>query len=220
MYTARIAKIIMVACLAAFCLLVVFGNLTDYQSNFLFVQHVMSMDTTYPGNKLMYRAVTEPAYWQAAYTLIIFGEATAGLLLLIALHVDFVLPSYLDQDFVVWILLLAWAMTLIADAQWPRRQIRDRMLAISAACLAVVFLHSLHDRPWSLGRGPFQRWADLLRQPRFLGVLREVLYERRAAKNEGDQQPERADAHAREAALPDPGLHHGTPPPSTLPASR
>jgi predicted small integral membrane protein len=82
MYTARIAKIIMVACLAAFCLLVVFGNLTDYQSNFLFVQHVMSMDTTYPGNKLMYRAVTEPAYWQAAYTLIIFGEATAGLLFL------------------------------------------------------------------------------------------------------------------------------------------
>ncbi|BAQ17070.1 DUF2165 family protein [Methyloceanibacter caenitepidi] len=82
MYTARIAKIVMVACLAAFCLLVVFGNLTDYQSNFLFVQHVMSMDTTYPGNKLMYRAVTEPAYWQAAYRLIIFGEATAGILFL------------------------------------------------------------------------------------------------------------------------------------------
>ncbi len=82
MYTARIAKIIMVACLGAFCLLVVFGNLTDYESNYLFVQHVMSMDTTYPGNKLMYRAVKEPAYWQAAYTLIIFGEAVAGLLFL------------------------------------------------------------------------------------------------------------------------------------------
>lgn len=82
MYTARIAKIVMVACLAAFCLLVVFGNLTDYQSNYLFVKHVMSMDTTYPGNKLMYRAITEPAYWQAAYALIIFGEAVAGLLFL------------------------------------------------------------------------------------------------------------------------------------------
>ncbi len=66
MYITRITKIVMVACLAVFCLLVVFGNLTDYQSNFLFVKHVMSMDTTYPGNKLMYRAVTSPELWHTA----------------------------------------------------------------------------------------------------------------------------------------------------------
>jgi predicted small integral membrane protein len=82
MYITRIAKIVMVACLAVFCLLVVFGNLTDYQSNFRFVKHVMSMDTTYPGNKLMYRAVTRPELWHTAYALIIFGEAVAGVLLL------------------------------------------------------------------------------------------------------------------------------------------
>jgi predicted small integral membrane protein len=82
MYITRISKIVMVACLAVFCLLVVFGNLTDYQSNFLFVKHVMSMDTTYPGNKLMYRAVTRPELWHTAYALIIFGEAVAGVLLL------------------------------------------------------------------------------------------------------------------------------------------
>ena len=82
MYITRITKIVMVACLAIFCLLVVFGNLTDYQSNFLFVKHVMSMDTTYPGNKLMYRAVTSPELWHTAYALIIFGEAVAGVLLL------------------------------------------------------------------------------------------------------------------------------------------
>ena len=65
MYITRIAKIVMVACLAVFCLLVVFGNLTDYQSNYLFVKHVMSMDTTYPGNKLMYRHRC-PELWKAS----------------------------------------------------------------------------------------------------------------------------------------------------------
>ena len=82
MYITRIAKIVMVASLAVYCLLVVFGNLTDYQSNFLFVQHVMSMDTTFPGNRLMYRAITNPALWHAAYAVIIAGEALAGVLLL------------------------------------------------------------------------------------------------------------------------------------------
>lgn len=82
MYITRIAKIVMVACLAVFCLLVVFGNLTDYQANFLFVKHVMSMDTTYPGNTLMYRAITSPELWHAAYALIIAGEALAGVLFL------------------------------------------------------------------------------------------------------------------------------------------
>ena len=83
MYITRIAKIVMVACLAVFCLLVVFGNLTDYQSNYLFVKHVMSMDTTYPGNKLMYRAIVSPELWHAAFAGIVAGEAIAGLLFLV-----------------------------------------------------------------------------------------------------------------------------------------
>jgi predicted small integral membrane protein len=82
MYITRIAKVVMVACLAVFCLLVAFGNVTDYQANFLFVKHVMSMDTTYPGNTLMYRAITSPELWHAAFVLIIIGEALAGVLFL------------------------------------------------------------------------------------------------------------------------------------------
>lgn len=82
MLITRIAKIVMLACLAAFCLLVVLGNVTDYQANFLFVKHVMSMDTTYPGNKLMYRAITNPELWHGGYALIIAGEALTGLLFL------------------------------------------------------------------------------------------------------------------------------------------
>ena len=82
MLTARYAKIIMSLALAAFCLLVAFDNLTDYGTNYLFLQHVMSMDTTFPGNALMYRSITNPVLWQIAYALIIAAEALTGLLFL------------------------------------------------------------------------------------------------------------------------------------------
>jgi predicted small integral membrane protein len=73
----RLAKVAMVASLAVFAFLVTFNNITDYGSNFAFVQHVLSMDTTFPGNALMWRAVTAPIVWHAAYWLIIVGEALA-----------------------------------------------------------------------------------------------------------------------------------------------
>ena len=60
MLIARYAKIVMSLALAAFCLLVAFDNITDYGTNYLFVQHVLSMDTTFPGNALMYRVDHQP----------------------------------------------------------------------------------------------------------------------------------------------------------------
>ena len=56
----RFAKIVMSLALGLFCLLVAFDNLTDYTTNYLFVQHVLSMDTTYPGSELRDRAITNP----------------------------------------------------------------------------------------------------------------------------------------------------------------
>jgi predicted small integral membrane protein len=70
----RVAKVVMVASLAVFAFLVTFGNITDYDSNFEFVRHILSMDTTFPGNALMYRSITAPALWHAGYWLIILGE--------------------------------------------------------------------------------------------------------------------------------------------------
>jgi predicted small integral membrane protein len=79
MIEARIAKLVMVASLAAFALIVAFDNITDYGSNFEFVRHVLSMDTTFPGNALMYRAITNPIAWHLGYGAIILGEALTGL---------------------------------------------------------------------------------------------------------------------------------------------
>ncbi len=80
----RLSKIVMCLCLAAFAFLVAFGNITDYGSNFAFVQHVLSMDTTFPGNALMYRSITNPTLWSIGYWLIICGEALTCILFLIA----------------------------------------------------------------------------------------------------------------------------------------
>lgn len=82
----RTAKIVMSLALGLFCLLVAFDNLADYTTNYLFVQHVMSMDTTFPGNEMRWRAITNPALWQLAYGTIILGEALTGALFLIGAY--------------------------------------------------------------------------------------------------------------------------------------
>ena len=67
----RYSKIILVAAVALFAALVAFGNITDYGSNFVFVQHVLSMDTIFPDSAIGYRAITWPLAHHAAYWLII-----------------------------------------------------------------------------------------------------------------------------------------------------
>ena len=74
MFAARVVKLVMVASLAIFAFLVTFGNVTDYGANFGFVRHVLSMDTTFPGDALAYRAITDPALWRFGYGVIILGE--------------------------------------------------------------------------------------------------------------------------------------------------
>jgi predicted small integral membrane protein len=80
----RLAKISLVATSALFLLLIVFNNLTDYGSNFEFVRHVLSMDTTFPGNRGMWRAMTSPIIHHVFYALIIVWELVAGVLLVVA----------------------------------------------------------------------------------------------------------------------------------------
>lgn len=79
MIATRCAKIVMTFGLALFGLVVAYDNIVDYGSNLAFVQHVLSMDTAFPGNALMGRAITSPILQQAGYWLIIAAEALTGL---------------------------------------------------------------------------------------------------------------------------------------------
>jgi predicted small integral membrane protein len=60
---------------AIFYTLVVFNNTTDYGSNYEFVRHVLMMDSTFPGNHGMWRAINSPAAHTAFYLSIITWEA-------------------------------------------------------------------------------------------------------------------------------------------------
>jgi predicted small integral membrane protein len=77
----RLAKILLIAGVAVFYTLVVFNNLTDFNSNAQFVHHVLAMDTTFPGNHGMWRAITSPAIHLVFYLTIIGWETITTALL-------------------------------------------------------------------------------------------------------------------------------------------
>jgi predicted small integral membrane protein len=80
MIAIRAAKITMVAAIALFATLAAFGNLTDYGTNFVFVRHVLSMDTIFPNSVIGYRAITSPVPHHLAYAFIIAAEALTAIL--------------------------------------------------------------------------------------------------------------------------------------------
>lgn len=77
---ARLSKALLTLALGIFALLVGADNIIDYGTNFAFVQHVLSMDTTFPGNKLMWRAISSDWVHHAAYAAIIAAEFLTGAL--------------------------------------------------------------------------------------------------------------------------------------------
>jgi predicted small integral membrane protein len=85
----RLAAIVVVAINALYITLVVFGNITDFDTNRPFVEHVLAMDTTNfggpPGEGLdedtMWRAIESPTFERARAR----NLATLGLLGLVIL---------------------------------------------------------------------------------------------------------------------------------------
>ena len=77
----RLTKIAVIAALAAFALLIAYDNVFDYNSNYQFVRHVLSMDTIFPDSVLRSRAIDSETMWRAANASIIATEASTGLLL-------------------------------------------------------------------------------------------------------------------------------------------
>jgi len=87
------AVAILVACNALYVFLVALGNITDYDTNYAFVQHVLSMDTTNFGAAegtgldpdVMWRSINDPVLWNVGYIGIIVWESAAAVVLILAL---------------------------------------------------------------------------------------------------------------------------------------
>jgi len=80
----RLLQTFVVAAVALFATMVFLGNILDYSSNEAFVKHVLSMDTTFEGNSLMWRAITNEGLQTAAYIGIIVVEFAIAVLAWIA----------------------------------------------------------------------------------------------------------------------------------------
>lgn len=83
--TSRIIRITKIALLAFFGIyagLVVIGNIVDPNSNLTFVNHVLSMDTTFQNPELEGRAITNAALHRVAFWTIVLIEALVCVLCL------------------------------------------------------------------------------------------------------------------------------------------
>jgi predicted small integral membrane protein len=77
----RSAKALLLAAVALYYTLVIFNNLTDFDSNLQFVRHTLTMDTTFPGNHGIWRAIHSPAIHLVFYLSIIAWEISTAILL-------------------------------------------------------------------------------------------------------------------------------------------
>jgi predicted small integral membrane protein len=77
----QLGQTAMVAAVALLFTLFAFGNITDPDTNWQFVRHVMAMDTIFPDSTLRWRAVTDPGVQKAVYGLIIATESATAILL-------------------------------------------------------------------------------------------------------------------------------------------
>jgi len=71
----RVSKAVLVFAIALFYTILVLDNITDYGSNYEFVRHVLMMDSTFPGNHGMWRAVNSPLVQTVFYIGIIAWES-------------------------------------------------------------------------------------------------------------------------------------------------
>ncbi|MDH5480418.1 MAG: DUF2165 domain-containing protein [Nitrosomonas sp.] len=79
MYT-RLSKVIFIWAIALFASLAAFSNLADYNSNYVIISHVLKMDTTFPDNQGLWRAIESPFIHHIVYGLIIFLEIIVAIL--------------------------------------------------------------------------------------------------------------------------------------------
>ena len=84
MVIVRLSKIVMIGSLAFWAFLITLGNVTDYGTNWAFVQHVLSMDTIFPDSTLKWRAITHPTAHHVSYWAIIVTEGLMCLAFLAA----------------------------------------------------------------------------------------------------------------------------------------
>lgn len=159
MIAIRICKMLLLASVAFFFTLVVLSNTTDFDSNYQFVRHVLMMDSTFPGNRGMWRAVRAPWIHMAFYLGIIAWEILNVVLcwwgsvaLLRALHksdAEFqrakqvgvvALTAGMLQWFVAFLCVGAEWFMMWQSKLWNGQDAAFRMFAVEGLVLVILLL--------------------------------------------------------------------------------
>lgn len=85
-FALRLLKVFVLFAAGFYGFFVFLGNLLDYDTNYQFVKHVLSMDTTFEGNQIMWRAIESSVVHTIAYCFIIAIEGIFSLLAFIGVY--------------------------------------------------------------------------------------------------------------------------------------
>jgi predicted small integral membrane protein len=159
MIAVRTCKMLLLAAMAFYFTLVAFNNLTDFDSNYQFVRHVLMMDSTFPGNHGMWRAIRAPWIHLVFYLGIIVWEILNALMswwgsvtLFLALRspqLEFqhakqigvvALSSGMLQWFIAFLCVGAEWFLMWQSKLWNGQDAAFRMFAVEALVLVILIL--------------------------------------------------------------------------------
>ena len=157
--TIRASKALLLLALGLYYTLLVFNNTNDYNSNLTFVRHVLLMDTTFPGNNGLWRAIHAPAVPLLFFITIVCWETVTGVLLWWAgfrlirnLHSSAATFNAAKKLGVMGLTLslLMWLSAFLTvgnewflmwqSKQWSGEQVADHMFAIAGIILLYLVM--------------------------------------------------------------------------------
>ncbi len=164
--TLRVAKLAMVFAVALYYTLLLFNNITDYNSNYEFVRHVLMMDSTFPGNRGMWRALNQPAAHTIFYLSIIAWEFVTlilcwwgGLRLARALRGTVVVFNHAKRISVIGLAsaLLMWLVAFLTvggewflmwqSKAWNGQEVAVRIFTVIGIVLLLVVQPDTDEQP-------------------------------------------------------------------------
>jgi len=155
----RVCKVLLLAAMGFFFTLVVFNNTTDFDSNYQFVRHVLMMDSTFPGNRGMWRAIAAPWVhvtfylgiigWEIVNAVLCWWGAVALLRVVRGTAAEFsaakqvgvvALTSGMLQWFVAFLCVGAEWFLMWQSKTWNGQEAAFRMFAVEGIVLVVLLL--------------------------------------------------------------------------------
>lgn len=160
----RLSKIALVLAVSGFFLLIAWNNVADYDSNFTYIQHVLSMDTVLPESLLQWRAIHSLALQHVCYRALIVSELSIGLTCLVGAYQLWAnlgaTGTVFDQQKAIAILgltlgILLWFVGFMViggewfvmwqSEQWNGQQPAFRFLV--SLGLVLLFVHTPEPKP-------------------------------------------------------------------------